>query len=141
MSDQNDAHSASTLAGLASTPSQTEAPITSSDKGKGKARAIEPEPTHNDEEDDGIDDSDDDDEESGEDEEDLDVSLDDDDEDFEEIDPSNIVYTGRRRNAPLDYSSEEALRQAGLDKDVNTTTAEEQEEDDTEFKGEDMHED
>ena len=53
-----------------------------------------------------------------------------DEEELAEIDTSNIVWTGRRRNAPLDYSSEEALKQAGLDSD---TTAAEQEEEDAEF--------
>lgn len=53
-----------------------------------------------------------------------------DEEELAEIDTSNIVWTGRRRNAPLDYSSEEALKQAGLDKG---SAAAEQEEDDAEF--------
>ena len=52
-----------------------------------------------------------------------------DEEELAEIDTSNIVWTGRRRNAPLDYSSEEALKQAGLDK---SSAAVEQEEDDAE---------
>lgn len=54
-----------------------------------------------------------------------------DEEELAEIDTSNIVYTGRRRNAPLDYSSEEALKQAGL---ASGNAAAEQEEDDAEFR-------
>jgi len=54
-----------------------------------------------------------------------------DDEELAEIDPSNIVNTGRRRNAPLDYSSEEALKNAGLDP---ASAPAEQEEEDAEFK-------
>lgn len=53
-----------------------------------------------------------------------------DEEELAEIDTSNIVWTGRRRNAPLDYSSEEALKQAGLD---TGAAAADQEEDDAEF--------
>ena len=53
-----------------------------------------------------------------------------DEEELAEIDTSNIIWTGRRRNAPLDYSSEEALKQAGLD---SGSAAVEQEEDDAEF--------
>ncbi|SAM80242.1 uncharacterized protein UBRO_02358 [Ustilago bromivora] len=99
-------------------------------KGKGKARAVEPE----------VDEDDQDDEEE---EQDEGFSIDDDElaeliqdeEELAEIDTSNIVWTGRRRNAPLDYSSEEALKQAGLDK---SSAAVEQEEDDAEFQGEGM---
>jgi hypothetical protein len=54
-----------------------------------------------------------------------------DEEELAEIDPSNIVYTGRRRNAPLDYTSEEALKQAGLDSGAG---AAEPDEEDAEFK-------
>ena len=53
-----------------------------------------------------------------------------DEEELAEIDTSNIVWTGRRRNAPLDYSSEDALKQAGLD---SGTAAVEPEDDDAEF--------
>lgn len=53
-----------------------------------------------------------------------------DEEELAEIDTSNIVWTGRRRNAPLDYSSEEALNKAGLN---SGAAAAEQEEDDAEF--------
>ncbi|EST07560.1 Histone chaperone domain CHZ [Kalmanozyma brasiliensis GHG001] len=102
------------------------------DKGKGKARAIEPE--EDDEEDE------DDDEEDEEDDYNIDddelAELIEDDEELAEIDTSNIVWTGRRRNAPLDYSSEEALKQAGLD---SGAPAGEQEEDDAEFHGEEMN--
>ena len=49
-----------------------------------------------------------------------------DEEELAEIDASNIVWTGRRRNAPLDYSSEEALRQAGLDSGSGAAEPEEE---------------
>nr|CDI52457.1 conserved hypothetical protein [Melanopsichium pennsylvanicum 4] len=61
-----------------------------------------------------------------------------DEDELAEIDASNIVWTGRRRNAPLDYSSEEALKQAGL---APESAAVEQEEDDAEFHGEEMYDD
>lgn len=54
-----------------------------------------------------------------------------DEEELAEIDPSNIVYTGRRRNAPLDYTSEEALKQAGLDSGAASA---EHDDEDAEFK-------
>lgn len=54
-----------------------------------------------------------------------------DEEELAEIDTSNIVWTGRRRNAPLDYSSEEALKQAGLD---SANAGAEQEDEDAEFR-------
>ncbi|SOV04349.1 uncharacterized protein UDID_02358 [Ustilago sp. UG-2017a] len=106
------------------------------DKGKGKARAVEPEVDEDDQDDEGADDDEEEEQDEG-------FSIDDDElaeliqdeEELAEIDTSNIVWTGRRRNAPLDYSSEEALKQAGLDK---SSAAVEQEEDDAEFQGEGM---
>ncbi|GAC96391.1 hypothetical protein PHSY_003971 [Pseudozyma hubeiensis SY62] len=107
------------------------------DKGKGKARAVEPE--ENDDEDE--DDDEDDEEEEGEDDYNIDddelAELIEDDEELAEIDTSNIVWTGRRRNAPLDYSSEEALKQAGLDSGA-AAAAGEQEEEDAEFRGDEV---
>ncbi|SPO23063.1 uncharacterized protein UTRI_01741 [Ustilago trichophora] len=106
------------------------------DKGKGKARAIEPEEEEEDE-----DDGQDDEEEEEEEEDDFNIDDDElaelieDEEELAEIDTSNIVWTGRRRNAPLDYSSEEALNKAGLN---SGAAAAEQEEDDAEFHGDDM---
>ncbi|SPO24768.1 uncharacterized protein UTRI_01741_B [Ustilago trichophora] len=105
------------------------------DKGKGKAKAVEPEVEEEDE-DDG---EDDDDEEEDEDDFNIDddelAELIEDEEELAEIDTSNIVWTGRRRNAPLDYSSEEALNKAGLN---SAAAAAEQEEDDAEFHSDDM---
>ncbi|KAJ1029739.1 hypothetical protein NDA13_002982 [Ustilago tritici] len=133
------------------------------DKGKGKARAVEPEVDEDDQDDEGADDDEEEEQDEGfsiDDDEVINApnllplrlvgfadteslslestqlaELIQDEEELAEIDTSNIVWTGRRRNAPLDYSSEEALKQAGLDK---SSAAVEQEEDDTEFQGEGM---
>ncbi|KAF9467464.1 hypothetical protein BDZ94DRAFT_1249449 [Collybia nuda] len=74
------------------------------DKGKGKSTAVADESMEEDEEEE---EEDDDNEEEDDDEE--------EEEDFEEIDPSAILPTGRRtRGVRVDYSSEEALKKAGL---------------------------
>ncbi|TKY86742.1 hypothetical protein EX895_004382 [Sporisorium graminicola] len=109
--------------------------FSSVDKGKGKARAVEREVDENDEDDEGADDDDEDEEDDFNIDDDELAELIEDEEELAEIDTSNIVWTGRRRNAPLDYSSEEALKQAGLD---SGATAVDHEEDDAEFQSEEM---
>ncbi|CDR88636.1 uncharacterized protein SPSC_05240 [Sporisorium scitamineum] len=108
--------------------------FSSVDKGKGKARAVEPDENEDDDDDDGADDDEDEEDDYNIDDDEL-AELIEDEEELAEIDMSNIVWTGRRRNAPLDYSSEEALKQAGLD---SGAAAVDQEEDDAEFHGEEM---
>ncbi|UZJ56092.1 hypothetical protein CBS101457_005412 [Exobasidium rhododendri] len=120
----------------------------SSDKGKGKRKAVEElarnviVETDDDDEDDEDDDDDDDDEDD-------DDSEDDDEDDLEmdEVDPSDIIPPSSRRSARsgrIDYSSEEALKKAGLaptqggeDEEVAASTAAE----DADFKGDESIDD
>lgn len=68
----------------------------------------------------------------------FDDAMEDDDEeeeeeDFAEIELSNIMFSGRRRaTAQVDYSSEEALKKAGLSNEAEATA--DAEEEDPEFQ-------
>ncbi|KAG9048742.1 hypothetical protein FS837_012105 [Tulasnella sp. UAMH 9824] len=94
-----------------------EKPVSSSGKGKGKAvqdsNAMEEDEEEDDEEEDGV--------------EAEDVEEDDDD-DMEEDQPEFLDRRSRRTRAQVDYTSEEALKKAGL-----TKTELEEEDDDEEF--------
>jgi len=96
-----------------------EKPASSSSKGKGKGNA--PKPTEEDDEmmeEDEEDDDDDDDDDEGEEDEDDDEDDEDEAEDSEKVDPKNIIGGRGRRNRPtVDYSSEEAFKNAGLSKE------------------------
>ncbi|CAO1631001.1 unnamed protein product [Parajaminaea phylloscopi] len=126
-----DASTGAGIAGLAKDETTTEvapaaAEVGKADKGKGKAPEPRQEQTNTEEEDDDEDDEDDeDDDDEDDDDDDDDLSI-----EADEVDPTNIEAYGignrpSRTRKNIDYSSEEALKKAG----ISTSHGDEEEED------------